>query len=86
MWIPVGDNRWDWDADDGRHLMVLVNGDFREYFEGYVYWYRAPSGEFDANWPLTDARYFGTTGTDPVPESDDEAWSALADAVRPGAS
>jgi len=88
MWIPVGEGRWDWDADDMRHLLLLVGTDFREYFgddtTAIIFWYRAPAdGVFDQNWPLERAEHFGSSPVDPLATTDAEAWAALESAVRP---
>ncbi|MFG3418751.1 hypothetical protein [Micromonospora sp. NPDC048063] len=82
MWIPVGDNRWDWTADADRHLLVLDGdaGMFGELHGQYLHRYRAPE-QVDQEWPLTDAQHIDTALLDEPVESDEQAWQVLADAV-----
>ncbi|MER5703470.1 hypothetical protein ABT023_16215 [Micromonospora sp. NPDC002296] len=83
MWHAVGDpadRRWDWDADEDRHLMVLDNGVFAEWHIQWVHKYRAPE-QINEEWPLTDAVWFETIDHGAQVDSDEEAFALLVDAV-----
>ncbi|MEU5945145.1 hypothetical protein ABZ793_06230 [Micromonospora sp. NPDC047465] len=87
MWISVGDGRWDYTADEDRHLLFLDGGVFAEYHgpveadgSAWVHRYQA-AAEFDQSWPLNTAEHIDTVRLETAAESDEHAWAVLAQAV-----
>jgi hypothetical protein len=83
MWITAGDNRWDWTADDDRHLMLLdpTTRLFAELHGQWVHRYRAPE-PIDQEWPLTGAEHIDTVLRDDPIDSDEQGWTVLAEAAK----
>lgn len=80
MWQPLGADRWTWNADEDRHLL-LRNGDLLvELHAVTIHVYRAPAEPGAA--PLEGARWLSTTELPAVAGADDEnVWSYLEAAV-----
>lgn len=85
MWVSVGTNRWDWTADEDRHLLMYDGiGAFSELHMGWVHWYRAAeTGPGADPWPLTGAWPYRTVELAAGdPPSDEAGWQVLSDALK----
>lgn len=81
-WQNVGENRWDWTADDNRHLLLYGpdTGILAELHDQWLHKYKAPADL--AEQPLDGAWHYETTELTDLVTSDEQAWTILAAAVQ----
>ncbi len=85
MWQKITDKRWEWTADQERHLLLHAGGRMVEFHDSTIHVYAAPE-QVDPVWPLGGGDSTGPAAvwqsTDARPDladaSDDAVWAAMA--------
>lgn len=80
-WIQAGADRWDWDADEDRHLLLHSGGRLAELHGQWMHTYRAPESGL-AEQPLDGAQHVATVEIASPITTDEQGWQLLADAVK----